>query len=560
MIPYLAEQHAVAFVRPGRQPVVLARSYQYTNAPIASACVAHQGRGAAAEGLEGTGWGCYTARGRVNDVTDPRSAPRLPLPAWARWADILTFALLGGGVLVAAFGGARLHLFGARLSLTSPWRVLVWALLVAALRHAIVGRDPIYRRLADGVRVGDRRAVFSRAWLPFLGTRLPVLLVAYFAVLTIGYPMSEPPNRVSSNELLNLMSRWDAGWYRGIAGNGYSWSEAARPEVQQNIVFFPAYPMLMRLVGRLVGSRLLLAGLLVSLVTFFAALCYLFRLARQWLDDEQAVTALWLLASYPFALFFSATYTESLYLCGAAAAFFHMHRREWGRAGAWGLLVGLTRPNGCFLSLPLAVVALGHLAPNGPGAWAARWRRFAWGEAAVGAPPDGVSPARTAAAGLAAAAMPGVGMLAYSAFIYSLTGDALAWARGHAAWGRNYASVLDLVFSRYQYLSGEGLYQYTRSVPTEALYIVALVFVLGMTWPVCRRFGFGYGLFLLLNVLPPLAAGGFLSMGRFTAVLFPAFFALAVWVSPRARPAWVAGFGMGQALSASLFFTWRPLY
>jgi Gpi18-like mannosyltransferase len=67
----------------------------------------------------------------------------------------------------------------------------------------------------------------------------------------------------------------------------------------------------------------------------------------------------WLIAAYPFALFFGAIYTESLYLLGATAAFYHLRRRELWRAGAWGLLVGLTRPNGAFLSVPLALIGGG---------------------------------------------------------------------------------------------------------------------------------------------------------------------------------------------------------
>ena len=56
------------------------------------------------------------------------------------------------------------------------------------------------------------------------------------------------------------------------------------------------------------------------------------------------------MAAYPFAVFFSAPYTEALFVLGAVAAFYHFRRAEWLQAAAWGLLVGLTRPNGCFLS------------------------------------------------------------------------------------------------------------------------------------------------------------------------------------------------------------------
>jgi len=50
-----------------------------------------------------------------------------------------------------------------------------------------------------------------------------------------------------------------------------------------------------------------------------------------------------------------------------------------------------------------------------------------------------------------------------------------------------------------------------------------VLFVLSAVWPVARRLGLAYAVFILVNLLPPMAAGGLLSAGRFSAVLFPAF-------------------------------------
>ena len=144
-----------------------------------------------------------------------------------------------------------------RLAVTSPWRVLIWAVALIGIRHALVRRDPLYRRFVIGVEWLRTSAEFSAAWPTFISTRLAVLLVGYFAVVTIGYPMPNVPNRVSSNEFLNLASRWDTGWYLMIAVRGYEWDPNLAH--QQNIAFFPAYPMLMRVGGRLLGQQPLLA-------------------------------------------------------------------------------------------------------------------------------------------------------------------------------------------------------------------------------------------------------------------------------------------------------------
>ena len=174
----------------------------------------------------------------------------------------------------------------------------------------------------------------------FVGTRPAILLVGYLAVFTVGYREGGAPWKlVEDNEFLNLQARWDVGWYLGVAIDGYSYVPN-RPLDQQNIVFFPAYPLLMRVAGRLLGgasTAFALGGTLISLAAFFGALVYLYRLAREMLgDDGEASAAVWLLATFPFALFFSAVYTESLFLLGAVGAFYHFRHGEFVRRRSLG--------------------------------------------------------------------------------------------------------------------------------------------------------------------------------------------------------------------------------
>ena len=161
---------------------------------------------------------------------------------------------------------------------------------------------------------------------------------------------------------------------------------------------------------------------------------------------------------------------------------------------------------------------------------------------------------------LAAAAMPCVGMLIYAAFVWHLTGDPLAWVAGHVAWGRRYQGLAALVGSRYDIIANAGVGGYVASLPLDVLNGLGVVFVLATAWPVARRLGLAYAVFLLINILPPLAAGGLVSAGRFSSVLFPSFIWLAGAVPPRHRAGWVATFAAIQAFNAALFYTWRQLY
>jgi hypothetical protein len=77
--------------------------------------------------------------------------------------------------------------------------------------------------------------------------------------------------------------------------------------------------------------------------------------------------------------------------------------------------------------------------------------------------------------------------------------------------------------------------------------------------PGWRRLGPAWTVYVLVSLVPPLFAGGLLSMGRLTSTLFPLFLALASMLPPRAIGA-VAAFRLMQGLIAALFYTWREMY
>jgi hypothetical protein len=243
-----------------------------------------------------------------------------------------------------------------------------------------------------------------------------------------------------------------------------------------------------------------------------------------------------LLSTYPFAVYFSAPYTEALFLLLVTGACYAFEQGRLRVAGAAGLLAGLTRPNGVMLSLVLGVLALAPLRRRERG-WVGRTSR-----------------------GLFAAAMPAVGMLLYCAFVYELTGNPLAWVEAHAAWGRRLDSTATHYAWMWRTIADEGVLAYVRSVPAEAVQVVPGVFSLALVWPVWRRIGPAYAVFMLANLLPPMIQGGVLSLGRFTATLFPQFLALALLVPAERRTGWLIAFAIGQGLIAAVFFTWRPVY
>ena len=477
-------------------------------------------------------------------------APRRPV--WVQAADVaaVAFALLGLFVLI--FGGFVLHVGPAQIRVHAAARLLFIAAALIAIRHTAHPSDPLHRRVLRGLRSqGESAQTIVRF---AIGTRIAVLACAYFAVVTVGLSLPQVGFTVSSDPLTNLPARFDAGWYTTIALDGYYFE--GRFDKQQNIAFFPAFPMLERIVGYPFGAfapalpserrtaRLLWAGVAISIAAFAWAAVYLWRLARETIGESKAADAVALLAAYPFAAFFSAAYTESLFLLGAVGAVYHFRRRELLKAAAWGLLVGLTRPNGCFLSIVLLVFLLSDL-----------WNL----NSAIPQSRDSAIPRRNFFTSLAAAAAPGIGMLIYSAYVKHLTGAWFGWARLHETWGRSYTGLAPMERA-YGWITDEGLLHVVQGVPFDTLNSLGLIFALLMLWAVFRRLGLAYVVFVLVNIVPPLLAGGVLSMGRVTATLFPLFLALAGSLSQRAVTAVVIASAVGQGLVTVLFFTWRPLF
>src|SRR5262249_48466371 len=199
-------------------------------------------------------------------------------------------------------------------------RLLFIAAALIAVRHTAHPSDPLHRRLARFVRVPpESGGVAARA---ALASRIAVLLAGYFGVLTIGIATDTAGFTVSPDPVLNLPARFDAGWYGTIALEGYSFQ--GRFDRQQNVAFFPAFPMLERSVGYPFGAfaphspaerslaRLLWAGVAISIASFVWGAVYFWRLARDMIGPDRALDAVALLAAYPFAVYFSAAYTESL--------------------------------------------------------------------------------------------------------------------------------------------------------------------------------------------------------------------------------------------------------
>ncbi|HSH39947.1 MAG TPA: mannosyltransferase family protein [Chthoniobacterales bacterium] len=220
-------------------------------------------------------------------------------------------------------------------------------------------------------------ATFVRSWvfrdvvIPFLATRVMLVVVAWLAFQSFQDLPAKPNTweirangkigkvvgKISPDvyPLINMWSRWDAGWYQSIAEKGYDFV----PNRRSSTAFFPVYPMLMRAVHRFSPSgsdgSWLVCGIIVSNAALLVALIYLVRLVRIDFDHAAAARSALYLLVFPTSLFFSAVYSESLFLAFTLACFYHARKEQWWLAGIIGAAAALTRSLGILLVAPLAV-------------------------------------------------------------------------------------------------------------------------------------------------------------------------------------------------------------
>jgi hypothetical protein len=212
-----------------------------------------------------------------------------------------------------------------------------------------VSRLPVRDRLIAAAR---KPSLTCRA---FLASRLLVLLAGAGGVLTVTKHAGANVTATFAHQLGSVgyvlagsADRFDSAYYLEIAGHGYA-SLGAR-----GTAFYPLYPFSIRLLGFITGSDVI-AGVLISAASFAAALVLLHKLTELELGRAAADATILLVAFAPLSFFFTAVYTESLFLVLSVGALLAVRREQWMLAGILGALAALTRPTGILLVIPIAI-------------------------------------------------------------------------------------------------------------------------------------------------------------------------------------------------------------
>jgi hypothetical protein len=362
----------------------------------------------------------------------------------------------------------------------------------------------------------------------FVAARIILSLVA---VLTVG--AVHPPSSAGSgmavpatagwHNAIDGTERWDAGWFERIARDGYSPDDASA-------AFFPGYPLAIRGLTTVTPLGDSDAALVVSNLAFLGALIVLFALTTFEFSRDTARRTVLLIGFFPASFFFLSPYSESLFLFASLLTFWWSRRGRWGLAALAGFAAALTRSVGVLLVPALLFEA-----------WSLDRRER----------PRAV----------VASLVPLLAPAAYAGYWLARSGDALRPFHAQDSWFRS----LELPFITL----GNGLWlgivgitdprgiYWTVDVALTAVVVIALA----LGWNRIPKPYLVYVLGSLILILSyPLPERPLLSVPRFVAVLFPAFWAMAALARGWRFPVTLAVFGVGFVVLSVAFMNWGYIF
>lgn len=300
-------------------------------------------------------------------------------------------------------------------------------------------------------------------------------------------------------DFISLHARWDSFWYLNIAQNGYSLGD--NPEGLYNIVFFPLYPLLIKLLSFLTAGNFVLSGWLLSSLFLLLTLFYFFKLVKEFHPEINPYLPIIFLLIFPTAFFLNAIYTESLFLFLSLAAFYYGLKKKFLPAGIFGFFASLTRATGILLFIPLIWE---YLKNN-------RFKLKSVFELKI----------------LPIFLVP-LGTFSFFLYHYLKFGNFFLFFKIQKNWGR---AFFTLEKGHFDFFSHPAIVNFVLDV-------FFIVFALIMLYFVFRKLRTSYGLYMLLTIVVPLSTGTFMSIGRYILVLFPIYILLASTKNQYFQQAW----------------------
>lgn len=367
-----------------------------------------------------------------------------------------------------------------------------------------------------------------RSFIPFVFSRMLLIMIFALVPQVMAVPIDQWHRddsiaiklnaRTAEDGLRRVALGNDSAWYLSIAQQGYEQRpfEATR---QANWAFFPLHPLLWRAIAKVTGEWFWSGVAMANLLTF-AGLSLLWTLAYKVTESaENADSAVMFAAFWPSSYFMLLPQTEPLFFTLVVFAFVAAYSERWWLAGLAGMLAGATRLNGLFL---LPSLGLG---------WLRGERR----------PQDLLKLLPVL-----------IGAGAFMLYLWSITGNPLAFKDIQIAWGRSLVAPWHGI--------ADYLHHPTRvASPWNPKLLHFLITAIGIASIVTcwRQRWYGMAAFTAMTILAPLLTGTLMSMTRYIGVAPGVYVALSVWTVRRKRlgQCFIALFAIATALLCVSFAT-----
>lgn len=182
----------------------------------------------------------------------------------------------------------------------------------------------------------------------FLAWKFLIFLIAAVAPLFIpvfgnAFPYVETLIQSKLPYWVWSFGGFDGVHYLRIAKDGYAY--------QYTQAFFPVYPILIKLVSFATFGNYLLAGLLISNISFLLSLIVFYKLITKIYNSKIALWSIIFLLSFPTSFYFGAIYTEGLFFLTIISSFYLLEQNKNWQGSIIGILASGTRLVGVFLCL-----------------------------------------------------------------------------------------------------------------------------------------------------------------------------------------------------------------
>jgi Gpi18-like mannosyltransferase len=300
------------------------------------------------------------------------------------------------------------------------------------------------------------------------------------------------------NSFWERLAPFDGQFYLDISNNGYRTISASLQGDLGNYAFFPLLPTLLAILRLAFPEAYVPLTLLVSFAASIIGTLALIKLGKR--CGVASFLAVLVLLTFPSAPYQCVLYTEGIFLClSGITLIFALERKPWPTI-LFGLLAGLTRPQGVLLAIPVLVeLVLPYEKKDRP-------------------------EARAPVVSWIATLAPFCGFVVMAIVSDIVSGSPGAFLTVQMKWGRA--------------LEAGGFFKAILSIfgysgpPLDLLGLLVGIGCIPLMW---KRLPRSVALYGIGCVLMPLATGSILSFSRFMSVSIPHILALALFLEGRGK-------------------------